>query len=220
MVREGQSFTSTITAYGPPWDSMNGGGTTSTGIKLGGVGTSETKGGYNIAAVDPAAIPYGTTFTIDGMPGTWLAADTGGAFHIGLGKIDTFHTGGHAADNAIGSVKRKVTIITVGRGANDPAIARAKRDKTSAVPAENTGEAQGDALQSGILDVVPGGGVIRSVGDFLAQITSQAFWLRAGKIILGIIMLMMGAVFIGKQFMEPVVKAAAPLAATVAKVAA
>lgn len=87
-----KSITVKTTAYGPPWDSMEGSGTTSTGVKL--------KAGQQklVVAVDPTVIPYGTKLKIPGNPLgndnlVFTAADTGGAFQGGTNKLDFFIAG-------------------------------------------------------------------------------------------------------------------------------
>ena len=76
------------TAYGPPWDSMQGTGVTSTGISL--------QGGVKkyLVAVDPYTNNYGTLLYIWPNPYRWtgpfVAADTGGAF-LGQGKKVDFY---------------------------------------------------------------------------------------------------------------------------------
>lgn len=203
-VKAGQSFNSVITQYGPPWDGMNGTGTTSTGIKLGGVGSNDSPGGYNIAAVDPSVIPYGTTFTIDGLPGTWLAADTGGAFHVGTAKIDAFTTKGHDAAKRWGAPVKRVTILFVGKGRNDPALTRARNDASifdskghynlpAGVPT-----ASQEALQSGLSlgDPLGVGGFLKSLG----YVFTREFWMRAGLIFFGLVGIVGGIVLIGKDF--------------------
>jgi len=105
------------TAYGEPWDSMEGGGTTSTGVKLGG-----GKQVY-VVAVNPNIIPYGSKLKIPhnpfGNPNIiFTAADTGGAFHSS-NKIDFYiaDTKGEGNHNRLfhwGS--QKITYQIVGHG--------------------------------------------------------------------------------------------------------
>ena len=86
------------TAYGPPWDAMNGSGVTATGLNL-----TAGQPAYEIA-VDPAVIalrsfehvtpnPFGTSHA-------FYAGDTGGAI-IGH-HIDIYDWHGRAAQNAWG----------------------------------------------------------------------------------------------------------------------
>lgn len=91
-----------VTTYGPPWDSVEGGGTTSTGLSLHGPDNGHGRPRYEIA-VDPSVIPYGSLVTVwpnaVNWHGPFLAADTGGAIvghHVdvydwsGDGTKDTF----------------------------------------------------------------------------------------------------------------------------------
>jgi len=106
------------TAYGPPWDSMEGGGITSTGVKL--------RAGQQklVVAVDPTVIPYGTKLKIPGNPFgddnlIFTAADTGGAFQGGTNKVDFFVAGkgnetNHDRLNNWGV--KDLTAIIVGKG--------------------------------------------------------------------------------------------------------
>ena len=92
------------TAYGPPWDAMNGSGVTATGLNL-------TAGppAYEIA-VDPAVIPMQTFEHVTPNPfGTrhaFYAGDTGGA--ITGQHVDIYDWRGRAAQDAWGL--RHVTV--------------------------------------------------------------------------------------------------------------
>jgi 3D (Asp-Asp-Asp) domain-containing protein len=95
------------TAYGPPWDSMNGTGVTSQGTDLTG---DKGKGRYLIA-VDPNVIPYGTHVQIDPNPFgnpkiVFKADDTGG--EINGRHIDIFDWRGRASQLRWGSRQVKV----------------------------------------------------------------------------------------------------------------
>lgn len=101
------------TAYGPPWDAMEGTGITSKGVKL--------KAGQQklVVAVDPTVIPYGTKLKIWPNPFgdrnlVFTAADTGGAFQGGVNKIDFFVASGRKDQNRWG--RRNVSVKIVGRG--------------------------------------------------------------------------------------------------------
>ena len=105
--------TFTTTAYGPPWNAMEGTGITSKGVKL--------KAGQQklVVAVDPTVIPYGTKLKIWPNPFgdrnlVFTAADTGGAFQGGVRKIDFFIASGRKAQNNWGV--RKAQVKVVGRG--------------------------------------------------------------------------------------------------------
>ena len=92
------------TAYGPPWDAMNGSGVTATGLNLTG-----GRPAYEIA-VDPAVIPLQTFEHVTPNPfGTrhaFYAGDTGGAI-IGQ-HVDIYDWQGRAAQDAWGV--RHVTV--------------------------------------------------------------------------------------------------------------
>lgn len=93
------------TAYGPPWEGIQGTGVTATGIDL-----RPAKAAY-IIAVDPNVIPLGSHVHVSPNPFgddqiTFLAADTGGAI---LGKhIDIYDWRGRSYQNAWGA--RHVTV--------------------------------------------------------------------------------------------------------------
>lgn len=101
------------TAYGPPWDAMEGTGITSKGVNL-------KKGVQKlVVAVDPTVIPYGTKLKIWPNPFgdrnlVFTAADTGGAFQGGVKKIDFFVASGRKDQNRWG--RRNVSVKIVGRG--------------------------------------------------------------------------------------------------------
>ena len=105
--------TFTTTAYGPPWNAMEGTGVTSKGVKL-------RKGQQKlVVAVDPSVIPYGTKLKIWPNPFgdknlVFTAGDTGGAFQGGKRKIDFFIASGRKAQNAWGVRQAQVKIV--GRG--------------------------------------------------------------------------------------------------------
>jgi 3D (Asp-Asp-Asp) domain-containing protein len=92
------------TAYGPPWNAMNGSGLTATGLNL-----SAGPPAYEIA-VDPAVIPLRSFAHVSPNPfGTtraFYAGDTGGAI-IGH-HVDIYDWRGRAAQNAWGV--RHVTV--------------------------------------------------------------------------------------------------------------
>ena len=121
------------TAYGPPWNAMEGTGITSTGVSL-------RKGQQKlVVAVDPRVIPYGTKLRIPNNPFgnpnlIFTAADTGDA--IKGDRLDFFIAGGRGLQNRWG--RRNTTVEIVGRGSpkdvailgdsagvRNPALARA-----------------------------------------------------------------------------------------------
>ena len=92
------------TAYGPPWDAMNGSGVTATGLNL-----TAGEPAYEIA-VDPSVIALGSFERVTPNPfGTshaFYAGDTGGAI---IGRhVDIYDWQGRAAQNAWGV--RHVTV--------------------------------------------------------------------------------------------------------------
>jgi 3D (Asp-Asp-Asp) domain-containing protein len=95
----------TATAYGPPWDTLNGSGITSTGIQLSGPAC--------IIAVDPRVIDYHSTVII--KPSlhtgcrTYKAEDTGGAI-IG-NRIDIYDWRGRETQYAWGLRNVKLAVI-------------------------------------------------------------------------------------------------------------
>lgn len=95
-----QEGTYTGTAYGPPWDTMQGTGTTSTGIKL-------DKPKYVVASDPDKRLPYGSFVYITPNPFDWkgpfLVADTGGAFHGSEAKVDFYDWNGRSHQNSWGS---------------------------------------------------------------------------------------------------------------------
>lgn len=106
-----KKITVQATAYGPPWDAMEGTGVTSTGVNL--------RHGQQklVVAVDPRVIPYGTKLRIPNNPFgdpnlIFTASDTGGA--IKGNRLDFFVASGRKDQNRWG---RKNTVVEiVGRG--------------------------------------------------------------------------------------------------------
>lgn len=98
--------TFTSTAYGPPWDSMQG-----TGVTSGGTDLRPAKPAY-IVAVDPAVIPLGSRLRITPNPfnysGAFLADDTGGA--IKGKRIDFYDWRGRSSQTSWGV--RSVQVAT------------------------------------------------------------------------------------------------------------
>lgn len=175
-MRAGDTFQAVATAYGPPWNALNGTGITSTGVQLGGVGSADKYGGYNIAAVDPRAIPYGSTFTISPSPvsgAVWLAADTGGAFKVGRSRVDLFLPGGRPQQNGWGKRPVVVTMQSIGTGPGDSKIAAAKANKS-----DSGGGILGTALNAGAIPIVGAGtvatGAVGAVTDLLGGAASDA----------------------------------------------
>lgn len=204
------------TAYGPPWNSMNGTGVTSTGVDL--------KDGVRryLVAVDPSVIPYGTLVRIQPNPyGTtrpFVAADTGGAIR---GKRIDFYVA-EGRDQQLGFGRRNVRVTLAGKAkAGDPAtLKRAATGGLTEAVATLTGLNPlpigpdiGPDLP-GPEDLIPGGGGIPSPGDIIGGVgdiakvlerVAQFFvglgellltpegWVRIGKLLLGVIALTAGA---------------------------
>jgi 3D (Asp-Asp-Asp) domain-containing protein len=119
-----------VTTYGPPWDSVEGGGTTSTGLDLHGPDNGHGKPRYEIA-VDPSVIPYGSLVTVwpnaVNWHGPFLAADTGGAIvghHVdvydwsGDGTKDTFSRSNGKVEPYTGSLTDAGISATASSGTN------------------------------------------------------------------------------------------------------
>lgn len=102
---DGRSFVST--AYGPPWDAMNGTGVTATGVDL-----KNAPKRYGIA-VDPRQIPLGSRVKVwpnpFGYRGAFTAFDTGGA--IKGNRIDFYDWRGRQAQMGWG--RQSVTVTPV-----------------------------------------------------------------------------------------------------------
>lgn len=137
------------TAYGPPWDSMNGSGITATGLNL-------TAGppAYEIA-VDPAVIPLQSFERVTPNPfatrRAFYAGDTGGAI-IGH-HVDIYDWLGRAAQDAWGV--RNVTVTA----APNPGTGNLLGEITPAVPSPPAGAAPSAACAAsvgGSLPLTPG----------------------------------------------------------------
>lgn len=59
----------------------------------GGITATGRRAGPGIVAVDPRYVPLGSRLKIEGLPGVWLAADTGGDVK-GL-RLDAYSNRGH-----------------------------------------------------------------------------------------------------------------------------
>lgn len=127
------------TAYGPPWEGIQGSGVTATGIDL-----RPAKPAY-IIAVDPSVIPLGSYVHVSpnpfGNPAiTFEAADTGGAI---LGKhIDIYDWQGRAAQDAWGS--RQVTVTPAAKSGAGNVL-----EATPAGELEDPGEPAGEQCEAG-----------------------------------------------------------------------
>jgi len=138
--------------------------------------------GPYIVAVDPTVIPYGTRMYIWPNPfnyrGTFLADDTGGAFQGGVRKVDFYDPLGRAHQNAWGKRDVKVSAAPNSKG-------------TSPFDPGNT--ALGGAVEDGVNAVKgPIDDVGEALGAFVDTITSASFWVRAGKVLIGLVMVIIG----------------------------
>lgn len=187
------SGTATATAYGPPWNAMNGTGVTRQGTDLRGGGRRY------IIAVDPDVIPLGSNVYVWPNPyeyrGTFLADDIGGA--INGGRIDFYVAEGRDKQNAWG--RRQVKWSLAGEAGG--------------------GVAQGFWEEAGSLvpdpfGIIPGGDVIpddivpdpSAIANGVLDATRDAFaffrkllllfypstWVRIGKVVLGVALLLYG----------------------------
>jgi len=108
------------TAYGPPWNALQGSGITSTGVTLG----SDIR--KYLVAVDPYTNNYGTFPYIWPNPFEWtgpfVAADTGGAF-LGQGqKVDFYDWRGRETQYGWGTRPVRLSRSPIARGGrNGPA---------------------------------------------------------------------------------------------------
>jgi 3D (Asp-Asp-Asp) domain-containing protein len=156
------------TAYGPPWEGIQGSGVTATGIDL-----RPAKPAY-IIAVDPSAIPLGSYVHVSPNPFgndaiNFLAADTGGAI---VGKhIDIYDWMGRAAQDAWGA--RHVT-VTPGVKTGAGALLETTQDGVPLGSEEPAEPAQCDTAGSeGPLPLTPGQ-TARVLPDGLAAAPQEA----------------------------------------------
>lgn len=193
--------TFTATAYGPPWNAMEGGGTTSQGLKLTEAPSDKPEDQKLVVAVDPSVIPYGSKMLIQPNPFgdnglIFTAGDTGGAFQGGKRKVDFFIASGRAKQNAWG--KRSVKVYIVGKGSPTDVFSLADNASLGGnVKVGKDGLDLGSALL-GPISQIPGAveGVIPAVAgsagdavneflDALGYIFTQDFWKRFGLVFFG-----------------------------------
>lgn len=160
------------TSYGPPWNAMNG-----TGVTAGGTNLKPARRKY-IIAVDPDVIPLGTKVKVTPNPfgyrGYFLADDTGGA--IKGNRIDFYDWRGREKQLAWGRRKVKATWSS-------------KKSATDIVT---------DPI-SGVVDTVTDGlGAIGAAAKLAVELFSLLFspstYFRAGKVILGNVMIALGLI--------------------------
>lgn len=99
------------TAYGPPWNSLEGSGVTARGTRLAPRPVLKMTGPY-VVAVDPAVVPLGTKLYIWPNPfdykGPFTADDTGGA--IKGRRIDFYDPRGRLSQNTWG---RRIVRVSI-----------------------------------------------------------------------------------------------------------
>ncbi len=140
------------TAYGPPWDAMNGSGVTATGLNLTG-----GRPAYEIA-VDPAVIPLQTFEHVTPNPfGTrhaFYAGDTGGAI-IGQ-HVDIYDWQGRAAQDAWGV--RHVTVTPAPNPGTGSLLGEITPTAATTQPPDSTasGGVGGCSAPGGPLPLTPG----------------------------------------------------------------
>ncbi|MGI8559711.1 MAG: 3D domain-containing protein [Solirubrobacteraceae bacterium] len=152
------------TAYGPPWDAMNGSGVTATGLNL-----TAGQPAYEIA-VDPAVVPLQSFEHVNPNPfGTsraFYAGDTGGAI-IGQ-HVDIYDWRGRADQNAWGA--RHVTVTPApnpGAGNLLDEITPGRQPSTSA------GQAAGGASWTPACDQLAGTATLQLIPGQQARILAD-----------------------------------------------
>ena len=175
----------TATSYGPPWGGIQGNGITATGIDL-----TKSPRRY-IVAVDPAVIPLGSIVRVRPSPfgayQVFLAADTGGA--IKGNRIDIYDWRGRDAQNAWGSRTVDVTILERGKGKLgtgnfDPSKAH-RNDLNGAIQAPL--KAAGAAVDA----TKAAAGAIADLVNYLLGSNAGAHYLRIGKVIGGLVLILL-----------------------------
>lgn len=179
-------------AYGPPWGGIQGNGVTATGVDL---RNGPTKYGV---AVDPSVIKLGSDLYITpnpfGYSGTFKAFDTGGA--IKGRRIDFYDWRGRAAQNKWGMRSVDVQLASGADLRDTPgavgAVTGAVEDATGAVlgPVEKLAKAVGDIV------------------TFLFGPNARGNWIRIGKVVLGIIALILAATVLGRSLVTDTIKKA------------
>lgn len=147
----GRKITVEATAYGPPWNAMEGTGITSTGVNL------QHGKQKLVVAVDPRVIPYGTKLRIPNNPFgnpnlIFTASDTGGA--IKGNRLDFFVASGRKQQNRWG--RRNTVVEIVGSGSpKDVAILGRPAPVLRSGPVKQTG-ASGIKPQDGFEEALIG----------------------------------------------------------------
>lgn len=179
----GKAGKAVSTAYGPPWNRMNG-----TGVTAGGTDLRPNKQAY-IVAVDPRIIPLGTRVWIQPNPfnhnGPFLADDTGGA--IKGNRIDFYDWRGRARQLAWG--RRKVFVAFSGPKAGETIeeIADSVND-----PGVDVG-APIKAVANAVDDLAG------TAGQVLSWLTESENWIRVAKIGGGFVMIGLAGSYILKS---------------------
>lgn len=127
------------TAYGPPWDSLNGGGRTATGIQLAAAPTGSP--GPYIVAVDPSVVPLGSKLRACPNPFgdcsiVFQAEDTGGA--IKGNRLDFLDMRGRSTQLAWGRRPTQVTVLP-GSTPNTTTVSRPPTGVTASSSSPSSG---------------------------------------------------------------------------------
>jgi 3D (Asp-Asp-Asp) domain-containing protein len=139
------------TAYGPPWDAMEGSGVTATGIDL-----RPARPAY-VVAVDPTVIPLGSRVHVRPNPFgdrniVFLAADTGGAI---LGRhVDIYDWRGRRFQNGWG--KRSIDVEVVGQAGTGEVLEQTPALPSTGVLPTDDAACTAAPMQTGPLETTPG----------------------------------------------------------------
>lgn len=181
------------TAYGPPWEGIQGTGVTATGINL------KNAPPRFIVAVDPTVIPLGSILSIQPNPFNapfFYAGDTGGK--IKGNRIDFYDWRGRAKQLAWGT--RNVNVKVLHKGSGHGSSDDYKHMFQNVV---NPNDPVGDPLK-GAVNAVTGpvnavtdaskaaAGAISDVVSYLFGSEAGAHYLRIGKVIGGLVLILLG----------------------------
>lgn len=179
------------TAYGPPWNAMNGTGVTAAGVDL-----RDGKPYYGVA-VDPSVIPLGTKLTIWPNPfkyrGTFEAFDTGGA--IKGNRIDFYDWRGRSRQLLWGR-----RTVEVERGAVDAGLPGVPSlpgfpnpFKTPSLPSLPNPLQGLDAVASALRNISEALlGLFKLQLELFTKIADPQTWIDALKVSGGLILIYMG----------------------------
>lgn len=212
------------TAYGPPWNAMEGGGNTSTGVSLPKTNVNKI---IPIVAADPHVLPYGTKVKFDHNPFgdpniVFTVADTGGA--IQGNRIDFLVLQSRAKQNQWGRQNVNATIVQMGSGkVNSKQILSASAGTNTnnplstlydplglGSPLDPTGQASVQGAQSGTGIVNSALSGIDAVGSFFNLLADPGTRKFAGMVLLGLGAITIGGIYVAKQASSsPLVETAA-----------